>query len=212
VAVTYAQLLQRIANRLNRDDLDTVIREVAEETITYYQREVFYSAQVTDNSITTTPGIKWYDFPSGWDRIDQVKILQGNAIWLDMIYIDYARLNSMDNIEPGIRSVPRYWSPYGSPNTPDTMAVRLFPTPGTTYRIELTMDKAPGIPADTASNFWTQDALRLILSATIAKVCAQHINDPIRQKSHEMVEAQEKLSLMSRSIRASGGLRVRPYF
>ena len=213
MAITYAELLTRIAVRLNRDDLDSIIRLIAEERIRYYQREVAWSALFTDTSIVTVQGTKWYDFPSGWDEIHGVRLLQGTSIWLTLTKVDYDTIEELDNIEPGIQSLPAYWSSYGSPNNPNnTMALRLYPTPGTTYQLELSMFRPPSAPADNASNFWTDDGLNLLLAATGASVCSTHINDPVRKAEFQEMEITEKRSLDSRSIRSGGGIRVKPYF
>lgn len=215
--ITFGTLLQKVASRLNRDDLDSVIREVARERIAYYGDEVYYACQFYDHSITTTPGQNFYDIPSGWEQLNSVRILQGTAttgIWLTLREMDYEFINDLDNLEPPLRSIPAYWCLFGSPLTPgqSTRALRLWPTPGTTYLVELSMDRAPAIPADDAVNFWSDDAGNLILYATCAEMCRVHISNPLKKIEFDEAEGRERRSLESKSIRSrSGGIQIRPY-
>jgi len=214
--MTWGELLRRVASRLNRDDLDAAIREIAEERVAYFALQVFYPGQVLDTSITTIPGIKWYDLPSGWQECNSVRLLLGitTGIWLTLTEKDYEFLNNMDNLEPPVRSIPTYWALYGSPYTPGqaSRAIRFFPTPGAAYKIELTMAQLPNPPSDNASNFWTTEAANLILYSTAAEVCRVHVNNPIKKAEFAEAEARERLAIESKSIRVrSGGVQIRPY-
>jgi hypothetical protein len=213
VAITWSQLLDRIASRINRDDLAAAIREIAEERVHYYASEVFYSANVYDRSITTVKGTKFYDLPSGWQDCNSIRVLQGTpttGIWLTLTGKDYEYLNNLDNLEPPVQSVPAYWALYNNPAT-GNRAFRLFPTPGTTYNVELTLDKPPDVPQDNATNFWCDDAMNLILYATAAEIFRVHISNPVRAQEFADAEARERLSMGAKTIRARGGIQIRPY-
>lgn len=214
--ITWGALLDKVASRLNRDDLAGPIREIAQERVSFYADQVFYQCQFYDRSITTVAGEKFYNLPAYWEQINSVRILQGSSttgIWLQLREMDYESINNLDNLEPSVRSVPAYWALFGgSATNQNSRALRLYPAPGTAYVVELTMDKAPGIPADNEISFWSDDAQNLILYATCSEVSRVHISNPIKKVEFDEAEQRERRSLESKSIRArSGGIQIRPY-
>lgn len=74
--MNYATLRQQINQRLyNRTDLDQVIDQFAQQVIQSYQDTFFYSSEIQDTSITTTPGIYLYNLPSDIRTIERARIL-----------------------------------------------------------------------------------------------------------------------------------------
>lgn len=201
--LTYAQVKSAIADRLNRDDLTTVIADFAADRIEYYQKECFYAGRVLNGSISTVVGTKNYSFPTGWEQVVTIRILNGST-WIELIQKSYDELQEMDSLQPSVQSLPAYWAPFAD-------QFYVFPAPNAIYSLELTMDLPPNPPADAASNFWTGDAQTLVIEGTCAEICATYLNDPVREARHRPLEERELISLSSKTIRARGGIRTRPY-
>ena len=59
--MNYIQLQQQIVNRLdNRTDLAQVIYDFSQQRIHHWRNFLFYSSDISDTSITTTPGLSFY--------------------------------------------------------------------------------------------------------------------------------------------------------
>lgn len=72
----YISLQNRIIAQLdNRADLQQVVYDYSQDRIEYWQSFFFYSAEVTDTSVTTAAGQYFYDLPNNIRNITQVRLL-----------------------------------------------------------------------------------------------------------------------------------------
>lgn len=199
--LTYLQLIAEVIDRLNRPDFDGIARRVSADRIDYYKKECFYGGQVTNTSISTVVGTNFYNYPTGFEQVNQIQLRNG-GVWIPLTQKPYWYINNIDLTEPGVQSLPALWAPYGS-------QFRLFPTPSAIYPLELTMDLPPDPPADNAANFWTTAAQSLVINGTCAEIADTYLQlDPNKYRS---LEERELVSLGSKTIRLRGGLQVKPY-
>lgn len=204
-ALTYSELIGQIASRLNRSDLDPdpagvfVIRNTVVDRIDYYKKECFYDGLVNDDSITTVAGTRYYDWPDGWEEVEQIQIL--NGVWLTLTKKTHEYLNGIDVNETPIQSLPIYWAPFGN-------QFRLFPTPGTTYSVKITMNVPNSAPADNASNFWTGDAKSLVINGAAAEISSAYLHDPIKESIYRPLEQRELLAMQTKTMRIRGGIQI----
>lgn len=218
--LTFQQIIDQVANRLNRDDLEPnpqgffVIQDFLNDRWNYYAKEFFYNAQFQDQSIFTVQGLKWYDLPTGWEDINFVRINLG-GVWLPLTrFAHYDDVLIVDAIEPPIQSLPSRWTTYQNPlpGHEGKMALRLFPTPFSRLQLELTFDGPPRAPVNpTDSNFWTQDAQTLSIESAAEAICKLYLNDPVRAEEHKKAKEDEETALGSKTIRIRGGIRVKGY-
>jgi hypothetical protein len=74
--LTYSQVREQIRQQLDqRTDLDNIIDQYAQRRIQYWSAYFFYSADVTDTSITTAVGQPFYDLPNGMRSIRAMRLL-----------------------------------------------------------------------------------------------------------------------------------------
>jgi hypothetical protein len=201
-ALTYAQLIAQITDRLNRDDLDTAARTYAVDRVDYYKREAFYAGQAVDTSITLVAGDTHRDLPEGWEAINGVRVLVGN--WLTLTRESTEFFDAMDVVDTTVRGVPTYWTTFGS-------QVRIYPAAGAAYSLELTMDLPPSLPDDAASNFWTGDAKSLVIAGTIAEIYEQHLHSVDKAAPFRAAEERELTTLWGKTIRHRGGIQPRAW-
>lgn len=209
-ALTYDQLVARIASLLGRDDLDPsprdgslVIRDMCVDRVNYYKNECFYSGQVVDDSITTAPGTAYYNFPDGWEEVDSIDYLQGGN-WLSLTRSTMAEIDSMDVNQPPLRGVPSHWAPLNN-------QFRVFLVPDVAYQVQITMNIPPDLPAAGASNFWTGDAMSLIINGVCAELADSYIHDPLKADRFRPLEQRELLRMQAKTMRIRGGIQIQPY-
>ena len=74
--MNYIQLQQQIINRLdNRTDLAQVVYDYSQQRITHWQNFLFYSSDISDTSITTTPGLYFYGNLEPLSAIRSIRLL-----------------------------------------------------------------------------------------------------------------------------------------
>lgn len=216
--LTYLELRQRIASRLNRSNLDTnpltsasVVHQFVLDRVNHYNREFFYNAQFIDTSKSTVAGEQWVNLPSGWQDVKTVRLLQGGANWIPVTRRDHQAVNHMHSVTPVITSLPSVFALHQNP-TGGAMALRFFPAPDVVYPIEILMDLPPAAPTtDAEVSFWTTDAQTLLINAVCEQICRERINRPLKAAEHQKSKEEAEASLGSKSIRISGGIRTRPY-
>lgn len=74
--MNYAQLQQQIVNRLDqRTDLQQIIYDFSQLRLNYWSAYFFYTSDVADTSITTTPGQYIYSYPRGIRNVKRIRLL-----------------------------------------------------------------------------------------------------------------------------------------
>lgn len=202
--LTYLELIAQVTGDLNRDDLDAVAREKIQDRIEYYFKEYFYSAEVVDDTITTGPGTRYYPIPGPprWAAVNRVRVFSGN--WIDLDKKSNAEIDEMDVLTSALQSLPSFWCGFGG-------QVRIWPCGGG-YPLELILDRGPVAPVnDSDITFWSTDAQTLIKAAACEMICNLTLNDPTRAMKFEKTRISEESALNSKSIKAKGGLKFKPY-
>ncbi len=200
--LTFVQLLAQITGRLNRDDLATVARDHFADRVNYYTKEFFYSAEVVDESITTTAGTRYYALPLRWAQVVDLRVK--NGVWIPMDRKSNVEMNDSDVLVNALQALPNIWCIFGG-------QLRIWPC-GANYNLQVTMDQAPAAPvADGDITFWSTDAQTLMIEATIESICDNYLNDPVRAGKARTKKMEEEASLHSKSIRAKGGINFVGY-
>lgn len=77
----YSDVQARIAERLdNRSDLSNIIYQYSQGRIQYWSGYFFYSSDIVDTSLLTTPGQIFYNLPSGIRNLRRLRLLIGNNL------------------------------------------------------------------------------------------------------------------------------------
>lgn len=155
--MTLGELKSRIADELNRDDLDTQIGNSITAAIQQWGRERFWRT-VSSQTATTTLGGQYATLPEGMRTLDIVQVLDGSTYWP----LTARPLATIDDWQGATTSsgVP---SDYAVENT----RIRLYPTPDAVYTLTFVgVFSLPALADDTDTNFWTEEAADLI-AATV---------------------------------------------
>jgi hypothetical protein len=215
--MTYGELKQQVATRLNRPDLLTavppstvaIIPSMVADRIRFYQKALYAPSETLDYSITCIPGQSIYPFapyPSlvNVQSVLNVRLLLG--VWIPLTRAPwYEELLAVDVVNPPFQTLPAYWATYGE-------TLRLYPTPGQPYPLELMVSAAPPEPVnDSATNFWTDKAATLLIEATCADICRLVLNDEARATQHQWATEREAKSLRDYTARLRGPFMIQPH-
>ena len=99
--LTNLQLIAEITSRINRPDFDGIARRVSADRIDFYKKECFYGGQATDTSISTAVGTSNYNYPTGFEQVNQIQLLNG-SVWLPLAQKPYSYINNIDLVQPGM--------------------------------------------------------------------------------------------------------------
>lgn len=155
--MTLGELKSRIADELNRDDLDTQIGTSITAAIQQWGRERFW-ATVSSQTATTTLGGQYAALPDGMRTLDIVQVLDGATYWP----LTVRPLATIDDWQGATTSsgVPSDYAVEGA-------RIRLYPTPDAVYTLTFVgVFSLPALADDNATNFWTEEAADLI-AATV---------------------------------------------
>ena len=212
--MTYADLQQSVATRLNRPDFlaavppstQAVIPTFIQDRILYYQKALYAPSELLDYSITTIQGQSIYVLPLGMQALFRVRFLLG-SIWVPLARVErYDDLLQVDVVNPPILTLPSLWATYGQ-------TLRLYPTPVQAYPIEIMGNGAPPAPVlDTDDNFWTEEAATLIIKASAAEICSDVINNPTRAAVFAGGARIEAHSLLEYTQRLRGPTFIQPHW
>ena len=211
--MTYAELLQSVATRLNRFDLltpvppssEAVIPSFIQDRVLFYQRALYSPAEQLNYDLTCIPSQNTYMLPPGTQAVHYVRLLQG-SIWIPLRRADwYQTILNVDALNPPFITLPYVYATYGQ-------AIRLYPTPAFPYPLELMVDAAVPAPVNDADvNWWTSEAQTLVAEAACADICRAVLNDLPRAEEHEKLAAREHQSLKSFTQRLRGPSQISPY-
>ncbi len=211
--MTYLELQQAIAGRLNRPELLTpippattaIIPDFVQDRVTYYQKKCFAPSEQLDYSITTIASQNTYPMPTWTQAIRGVRLLLG-SIWIPLTRADwYWDMLISDALNPPFVTLPAYWRQFGQ-------AIRLYPTPNIAYPLELMSNASPPAPVDPAdSNFWTNEARTLIIVASMVEICEQQLSDFDRADRLRRPLAREEQSMLDYTRQLEGPSQIRSW-
>jgi hypothetical protein len=204
--MTWADLLQSIPFRLNRDDLAAdFVEEMANEQITMFGPQLFAPSEYLDYSINTQPGQNMYPLPAGFQSLTFVRILF-NGIWINVpIAIGIEQILYSDPVQPPFTSLPAsLCRVFGS-------QIRLFPTPNISYPVELTIfGTVPG-PTDPndSTNFWVTDGNIFLRAATCLAICQEYL-DTATPQSPRIAMWQQRMNDALSLLQTQAHARTQP--
>jgi hypothetical protein len=156
---TLAELKATIAGDLHRDDLGTLIDEETDRAIKYYGNERFWFLEGT-TSITASASLSWYAVPSDFQRFDSMTItISGNKSPMDLVDYDWIDRKDTGTVF-GIPSRVAYYKDQ----------FRVFPSPNSSYVMNLSYQKSIAAPEEDASNCWTDEAFDLIRHRVLYRI------------------------------------------
>jgi len=155
--MTLGELKSRIADELNRDDLDTQIGTAITAAIQQWGRERFWRT-VSSQTATATLGGQYVTLPAGMRDLDIVQVLSGST---------YTPLRAQP-----LAVIDEWQGATTSSGVPTDYAVentriRLYPTPDDAYTLSFVgVFSLAALADDNDTNFWTEEAADLI-AATV---------------------------------------------
>jgi len=194
---TLAQMKERIADELARDDLAPQIAYAISDAISAYQEERFYFNETRSNTFTTIAGKEFYGASdAAWIgrllKIDYVMLRIGNQPY---------RLTSGDPAEMETSSANA--TSLGQPCEYCfyDQSFRLYPTPDTSYEVRVGGSFIVPAPAtdDESGNRWMTDAEMLIRARAKYEI-AMHVLKDLELAQTMTAAVQEQLvSLKSKT-------------
>lgn len=202
--MTFAEVKAEIAARINRDDLTDRIDKTCKDRIGFYRKELLYSAEDTDSSITTVAGTTFYDLPDGVFEVEFVR-LNLNGLWIDLTRAqDYRERLLSDVLVASLQALPAVWGIFGT-------QIWLYPTPNAAYPLELTCGLGVAVPSgDGVTNFWTKESggQSLIINSTCAEIFRTYITNPVRKGEYEEAEIREYDQLVDKGFMLKGPIII----
>jgi hypothetical protein len=133
-------------------------------------------------------------------------ITYGAGVWLDLEKANYNSVLLADPLSPPNAGPPYAYAQFGT-------RLRLYLTPDQAYPLEITGNAAPAAPLiDGDDNFWTEDASKLIIAATVLELADTYINWPEPKKTpFRGIVDREKYRLMKATLDLDKPLVVRSY-
>lgn len=157
---TLANLKERIATDLSRDDLTSQIGNAVGDAIKFYERQRFWFNTSRNLTFPTVTGQAAYGEPA---LASIPKLVRIDALYLPQNQSIYP----LDRYEPGEFEVIEGGSTgQGKPNafTYVDQQIRLWPVPNAVWTLRLHAHYKLPYPADGDTNAWTDDAEELIRS------------------------------------------------
>ena len=223
--MNYQQLLDRVADELNRYDLlaplppakTAIIPTQVGDRIEFFCKSLFSPSEQLDYSITTIAGQSSYPIPRGLQSIVSVRLLLSGVqqslgaggVWLPLPRKRYEYILANDILSPPFRTLPWCFAQFG-----DT--IRIFATPDNAYPLELMANLSPPPPVNpTDENYWTDDGPRgaatLIIVSACAEICRRVLHDYERADQYQALVAREEPSLQQVAQRLDGPMEIVGY-
>jgi len=193
---TYAELKNRIARELSRNDLASDIDAACKAGIRLYRGRRFRFNELTA-TMNTIAGQSWYGvssgLPAGIQEVDSITVDQWGRRTA-LCQRAYSELETLDTAQ-SMRSAPEIWCWYGE-------RLRLWPIPDRVYPLAFSCIAAIPEPAnDDAENAWTSDAESLIRAFAVRTLARDVIRDPEKEAAGERAEI-EALRMLDREAAA----------
>lgn len=156
---TFLDMRNRIADELQREDLESQIEEAITDACVFYQQDSFF-ANDTQNTMSTVAGQNDYTAPTDVIMLRQVTVIVGYTLYtLQAKSWEYINREDSNTLQP-VQGPPVH---YAVNNLPAGMQIRLFPTPDAVYSLGFDYIGLTSPPVnDTDSNFWTLQARQMI--------------------------------------------------
>lgn len=194
---TLAEMKSRIAREIHRSDLTTEIGEAVADAIADYRHIRFAFNQARD-TFATVAGTEFYGsgvIPDAAE-IDSVTLLV-NARTVCLPAWPYGVMEKI-HTTTNSRGQPQAWSWYAE-------QIRVYPVPDAAYTVTVSYLKRLPVPADAASNAWTDEAEQLIRHSAKKRICRDVLRDFEGAASAESGESAAFRRLMRESRQLNTG-------
>ena len=133
-------------------------------------------------------------------------ITYGGGVWLDLDKVNYNDILLADPLSPPNTGPPYGYAQFG-------LRLRLYLTPDQAYPLEITGNAAPAAPVlDADDNFWTEDASKLIIAATVLELADTYINWKEDKKGpFRSIIARERYRLQKATLDLDKPLVIRAF-
>ena len=192
-----ADMKDRIARELHRDDITTSIAEAISSAITKYQSRRFEFAESV-STFSTVADQQAYDssdtgFPTDMGQVDSITVTtSGRTVPLEPI--SYQELKEIDT-STTLVGVPSKWCWYAR-------SIWLYPTPDAIYTIGVSHQMRSLAPASDgdSSTIWTNECEPLIRACAKKLIARDVLYDEAMEARCERAEAEAFATLMHESV------------
>lgn len=193
---TIAEMKDRIAREIHRDDLSAEIAEAIADAVTDYQHVRFAFNQVRDTFVTVA-GTEFYTsatIPNDIGEVDSLTVeVNGRKVFLPAW-----PFSVMEKIQTttNSRGQPQAWSWYAE-------QIRFYPIPDAAYTVTVSYLQRLPVPTDT--NAWTEEAEQLIRHSAKKRISRDYLRDFEGAASAESAESAAFRRLMRESRQLNTG-------
>lgn len=206
---TYDDIVSRIADDLNRSDLDTQIGVALNRAISHYQSERTWFNEATD-TFSTTSGQESYTTADGLATnillIDTVQITDSSSNQFVLLPRTWDYIRSLQTKPATYTGLPSDWAWYQA-------KLWLYPTPNATLTGTVWYVKSYTSIATTESNDWTTEpeALALVEARATWWVASRLLKEYDRAQVAKQEEAEALMRLRIRTNHQISRGSIRPY-
>ncbi|HYE38222.1 phage adaptor protein [Methylocaldum sp.] len=195
---TLGEVKARIADELNRTDLDSQIGAAITRAIRTHGAKRFWFLEARQTQ-TVTAEDEYVNLPSGTRNIDLIQVQIGET-WYPLCKVSLA---AMDDLK-GMNVSEGQPTDYAVEKT----RLRLYPTPDQAYTLSLIGTFDLTLADDSDTNAWTTEAEDLIVATVKKHICRDIIIDETRAMLCQGAETEALNLLQDETVRRlSTGIR-----
>ena len=202
---TFGNMIDRIADELDRTDLTTQIQKAIQTAIDRYERKRFYFNEARSLTFNTVDGQEFYTSSDASDIpnllfIDNVKLTVSGSDKIDLERVPYSELehdSSNLTVDEGQPTSYAYFA----------KQLRLYPIPNAAYAVRVSgVFSLSDLSATADTNAWMTDGEALIRSRAKRELLTHVIRDAEGAQAMAQAEAEELQSLIqATNARSSSG-------
>lgn len=190
---TKADMRARIADDIDRDDLNSDIDKAISRAIRFYEKELFYF-QETSTAFVTLPGQQTYSAGSVPSDLKEILSLKLNRTSTAKDLLNRRSFQWLEQYDTASHSGPPTDYAEWAGN------IVFYPTPNETYTATVCYRKKyDELATDGASNDWTTEAEDLIEARATWWICSRKLKDFEGAQAAKAEEAESLIALRSKT-------------
>ncbi len=198
----FGELINAVADDLNRDDLTAQCSDAVVMAIRHYAHKRWWFNEAS-NTFTTTASTSAYVLPSDFRAMDYVEARWPGDNWQEVRSMEFATVKQMNEGT----TVTGYPSNYSIRD----QKIHLAYTPNGAYTVRLYYQRALAALTASASSSWTTDCQDLVRAHAARTVALRTLHDPELASLFSAIEQTEYQRLMAENDKRVTSGKVPPW-